>query len=100
MIIIVFFFFNFIDFNLGKDNFDFFLYIFFDGLLIFFYLKFKLMRLKEKWVDIMFIFCILELVIFIIIYIILLYIFFKIRYNLVMKMFKRIKIIFYINIDI
>lgn len=58
------------------------------------------MRLKEKWVDIMFIFCILELVIFIIIYIILLYIFFKIRYNLVMKMFKRIKIIFYINIDI
>lgn len=69
------------------------------GLLISLYLKFKSMRLKEKRVDIMFILCILELVIFITIHIILLYIFLKIRYNSVMKMFKRIKIILYINID-
>lgn len=91
--------FNLIDFNPGKDNFDFSLYTSFDGLLISLYLKFKSMRLKEKRVDIMFILCILELVLFITIHIILLYIFLKIRYNSVMKMFKRIKIILYINID-
>lgn len=64
-ITIVPFSFNLIDFNPGKDNFDFSLYTSFDGLLISLYLKFKSMRLKEKRVDIMFILRIFELVIFI-----------------------------------